>query len=94
MEPKIVIRHISPDNPTFLTRNIFYGLSFGVTPIRLVGGTGFHEGRVEIWHDGRWGTICDDGFNSNAATVSFVTPLSVRNVESVEYATIAFKVKI
>ena len=37
--------------------------------IRLVGGILPIQGRVEYCMDGEWGTICDDGWNSNDATV-------------------------
>jgi len=37
--------------------------------IRLVGGTEASEGRVEVYHSGRWGTICDDYFGTPDARV-------------------------
>eukprot|EP00057_Strongylocentrotus_purpuratus_P015797 XP_011670271.1 PREDICTED: deleted in malignant brain tumors 1 protein-like [Strongylocentrotus purpuratus] len=37
--------------------------------IRLVGGSNDAEGRVEIMHDGSWGTICDVGWDLRDARV-------------------------
>lgn len=39
-------------------------------PVRLVGGAGDYEGRLQIYVDGRWGTVCDYGWSVlNAALV-------------------------
>lgn len=40
-----------------------------VSRIRLVNGRTKFEGRVEILHDGKWGTVCDDNWNLEAARV-------------------------
>ncbi len=37
--------------------------------MRLVGGSGPHQGRVEVYHRGNWGTVCSPGWDMQDATV-------------------------
>lgn len=45
------------------------GPSFSDGDVRLVGSSFPAEGRVEIYHLGSWGTICDDHFGIEEANV-------------------------
>lgn len=43
--------------------------SFTGPPVRLVDGESTKEGRVEVFLNGQWGSICDDGWTDRDATV-------------------------
>lgn len=47
------------------------GQELAPVQLRLAGPRGpAGEGRLEVLYQGRWGTVCDDGFDFHAATVA------------------------
>ena len=44
-------------------------VSVSLVDIKLVHGDSYREGRVEIFYNGIWGTVCDNGWDLNDAHV-------------------------
>ena len=57
---------------TYCLQEVITVLMCTASNIRLVGGaksSSFHSGRVELFINGEWGTICDNSWSSNEARV-------------------------
>ena len=67
-------------------------------PVRLADGANKHEGRVEIYYNNEWGTICDDHWTMTEANVtcqSLGFPGAVRATTEARYdGSASVKVKL
>ena len=40
-----------------------------ILTVRLVDGSSYNEGRVEVYYNGRWSTLCNDGWDDRYASL-------------------------